>query len=236
MNTQKTVLIVEDEKNIVDILRFNLQREGYETREAYDGEDGLAQALSVNPDLILLDVMLPKMNGFDVCRRLREKGDNVPVIILTAREEEADKVLGLEIGADDYITKPFSMRELIARVGANIRRTSMAAAPASAAASAMPVSGDLAINTDSHQVFRAGKAIDLTTREYELLTFLASHPNKVYSRIDLMEQVWNYGYVGDDVRTVDVTVRRLREKIEADPANPVFILTRRGAGYYFSAT
>ena len=236
MNTQKTVLIVEDEKNIVDILRFNLQREGYQTCESYDGEDGLSKALSVNPDLILLDVMLPKMNGFDVCRALRKKGDNVPVIILTAREEEADKVLGLEIGADDYITKPFSMRELIARVGANIRRTSMAAAPASAAASAMPVSGDLAINTDSHQVFRAGKAIDLTQREYELLTFLASHPNKVYSRIDLMEQVWNYGYVGDDVRTVDVTVRRLREKIEADPANPVYILTRRGAGYYFSAT
>lgn len=236
MNTQKTVLIVEDEKNIVDILRFNLQREGYATCEAYDGEDGLAKALSQNPDLILLDVMLPKMNGFDVCRALREKGDNVPVIILTAREEEADKVFGLETGADDYITKPFSMRELIARVGANIRRTSMSAAPATAAAAAMPVSGDLAINTDSHQVFRAGKAIDLTAREYELLTFLASHPNKVYSRIDLMEQVWNYGYVGDDVRTVDVTVRRLREKIEADPANPVYILTRRGAGYYFSAT
>ncbi|MCI6054115.1 response regulator [Dysosmobacter sp.] len=235
MNTQKTVLIVEDEKNIVDILRFNLQREGYQTCEAYDGEDGLAKALSVNPDLILLDVMLPKMNGFDVCRRLRDKGDNVPVIILTAREEEADKVLGLEIGADDYITKPFSMRELIARVGANIRRTAMAA-PVSAAATAMPVAGDLSINTDSHQVFRAGEAIDLTTREYELLTFLASHPNKVYSRIDLMEQVWNYGYVGDDVRTVDVTVRRLREKIEADPANPVYILTRRGVGYYFSAT
>ena len=235
MNTQKTVLIVEDEKNIVDILRFNLQREGYTTCEAYDGEEGLAKALSQNPDLILLDVMLPKMNGFDVCRALRDKGDNVPVIILTAREEEADKVLGLEIGADDYITKPFSMRELIARVGANIRRTAMAA-PVSAAATAMPVAGDLSINTDSHQVFRAGEAIDLTTREYELLTFLASHPNKVYSRIDLMEQVWNYGYVGDDVRTVDVTVRRLREKIEADPANPVYILTRRGVGYYFSAT
>ena len=234
MSQEKTVLIVEDEKNIVDILRFNLQRAGYQTLEAYDGEDGLSQALSANPDLILLDVMLPKMNGFDVCRRLREQGSSVPVIILTAREEETDKVLGLEIGADDYITKPFSMRELVARVGANIRRTSMGQAPASAAASAMLVSGDLAINTDSHQVFRAGKAIDLTQREYELLTFLASHPNKVYSRIDLMEQVWNYGYVGDDVRTVDVTVRRLREKIEADPANPVYILTCRGAGYYFS--
>ncbi len=234
MDRQKTVLIVEDEKNIVDILRFNLQREGYQTLEAYDGADGLEKARTVNPDLILLDVMLPKMNGFDVCRTLREAGDNVPVIILTAREEETDKVLGLEIGADDYITKPFSMRELIARVGANIRRTAMTAPAATAAASTMQVSGNLSINTDSHQVFRDGKAIDLTQREYELLTFLASHPNKVYSRVDLMEQVWNYGYVGDDVRTVDVTVRRLREKIEVNPASPVYILTRRGAGYYFA--
>ena len=234
MDNQKLVLIVEDEKNIVDILRFNLQREGYRTCEAYDGADGLEKARSQRPDLILLDVMLPKMNGFDVCRTLRQEGDNTPIIILTAREEEADKVLGLEIGADDYITKPFSMRELIARVGANIRRTVMSAPAATAADSAMPVAGDLSINTDSHQVFRGGRAIDLTQREYELLTFLASHPNKVYSRVDLMEQVWNYGYVGDDVRTVDVTVRRLREKIEADPANPVYILTRRGAGYYFS--
>ena len=231
----KTVLIVEDEKNIVDILRFNLQREGYQTCEAYDGADGLEKARTMNPDIVLLDVMLPKMIGFDVCKQLRQEGNNVPVIILTAREEEADKVLGLEIGADDYITKPFSMRELIARVGANIRRTAMVApSAATAAESAMPVSGDLSINTDSHQVFRAGKSIDLTQREYELLTFLASHPNKVYSRVDLMEQVWNYGYVGDDVRTVDVTVRRLREKIEADPANPAYILTRRGVGYYFS--
>ena len=232
---QKTVLIVEDEKNIVDILRFNLQREGYRTVEAYDGADGLDKARKENPDIILLDVMLPKMIGFDVCRTLREEGKNVPVIILTAREEEADKVLGLEIGADDYITKPFSMRELIARVKANIRRTGMnAASSATAASTAMPVVGSLSINTDSRQVFRDGKPMDLTTREYELLTFLASHPNKVYSRIDLMEQVWNYGYVGDDQRTVDVTVRRLREKIETDPANPKYILTRRGVGYYFS--
>jgi len=235
MDNKKLVLIVEDEKNIVDILRFNLQREGYRTIEAYDGEDGLNKALTVDPDIVLLDVMLPKMIGFDVCRKLREAGQNVPVIILTAREEETDKVFGLEIGADDYMTKPFSMRELVARVGANIRRSAMASASAPTAASnAMPVADDLSINTDSHQVFRGGKAIDLTQREYELLTFLASHPNKVYSRVDLMEQVWNYGYVGDDVRTVDVTVRRLREKIEADPANPVYILTRRGAGYFFS--
>ena len=138
MSDPKTVLIVEDEKNIVDILRFNLQRAGYQTLEAYDGEDGLAQAVSANPDLILLDVMLPKKNGFDVCRALRDQGSSVPVIILTAREEEADKVLGLEIGADDYITKPFSMRELVARVGANIRRTTMTPpAAASAAASAL---------------------------------------------------------------------------------------------------
>ena len=232
---QKTVLIVEDEKNIVDILRFNLQREGYRTVEAYDGADGLDKARKENPDIILLDVMLPKMIGFDVCRTLREEGNNVPVIILTAREEEADKVLGLEIGADDYITKPFSMRELIARVKANIRRTGMnAASSATAASTAMPVVGSLPTTTDSCQVFRHGKPMDLTTREYELLTFLASHPNKVYSRIDLMEQVWNYGYVGDDQRTVDVTVRRLREKIETDPANPKYILTRRGVGYYFS--
>ncbi|MCI8819136.1 MAG: response regulator transcription factor, partial [Oscillibacter sp.] len=214
MSEEKTVLIVEDEKNIVDILRFNLERKGYRTLEAYDGEEGLRKARTEKPDLILLDIMLPKMIGFDVCEALRKDGDNVPILLLTAREEEDDKVRGLEIGADDYITKPFSMREVVARVEANIRRTSMASpAGAAAADSAMPVAGDLAINTDSHQVFRAGKAIDLTQREYELLTFLASHPNKVYSRVDLMEQVWNYGYVGDDVRTVDVTVRRLREKI-----------------------
>lgn len=237
MPEEKTVLVVEDEKNIVDILRFNLERKGYRVLEAYDGEEGLRKARTEKPDLILLDIMLPKMIGFDVCEALRKDGDNVPILLLTAREEEDDKVRGLEIGADDYITKPFSMREVIARVEANIRRTSMASPAGSAAAdSAMPVAGDLAINTDSHQVFRAGKAIDLTQREYELLTFLASHPNKVYSRVDLMEQVWNYGYVGDDVRTVDVTVRRLREKIEADPASPVYILTRRGAGYYFSVS
>ena len=179
MDNKKLVLIVEDEKNIVDILRFNLQREGYRTIEAYDGEDGLNKALTEDPDIVLLDVMLPKMIGFDVCRKLREAGQNVPVIILTAREEETDKVFGLEIGADDYMTKPFSMRELVARVGANIRRSAMASASAPTAASnAMPVADDLSINTDSHQVFRGGKAIDLTQREYELLTFLASHPTR----------------------------------------------------------
>ena len=230
MEQKKTVLIVEDEKNIVDIIRFNLQREGYETIEAYDGEAGLALAREKRPDLILLDVMMPKMMGFDVCRALRGEGDNVPVIILTAREEEEDKILGLEIGADDYITKPFSMRELMARVKANIRRTAMSPS----ADAGMSAGGGLTINTEGYQVLKSGRPIDLTQREYELLTFLASHPDKVFSRVDLMEQVWNYGYVGDDVRTVDVTVRRLREKIEDDPAAPRYILTRRGVGYYYS--
>ncbi len=228
---KKTVLIVEDEKNIVDIIRFNLQREGFLTREAYDGEAGLALARSCAPDLVLLDVMMPKMMGFDVCRALRAEGNNVPVIILTAREEEEDKVLGLEIGADDYITKPFSMRELIARVKANIRRTTMAVPPAD---DGMSAGGALVIHPESMQVLKAGSPVDLTQREYELLTFLASHPGRVYTRVDLMEQVWNYGYVGDEARTVDVTVRRLREKIEDDPANPRLILTRRGVGYYYS--
>jgi len=235
MEQKKTVLIVEDEKNIVDILRFNLQREGYATLEAYDGEAGLALAREKKPDILLLDVMMPKMMGFDVCRALREEGDNVPVIILTAREEEEDKILGLEIGADDYITKPFSMRELMARVKANIRRTAMTSAPAAAADTAMSAGGELSINPDNFQVYKNGVALDLTQREYELLSFLASHPDKVFSRVDLMEQVWNYGYVGDDARTVDVTVRRLREKIEDDPASPRYILTRRGVGYYYSS-
>ena len=229
MEGKKTVLIVEDEKSIVDILRFNLEKEGYRCVAAYDGEAGLHAALNENPDLILLDVMLPKMIGFDVCSALREQGNNVPVIILTAREEEADKVLGLEIGADDYITKPFSMRELMARVKANIRRTVMQSAPVETTA------GGFEINTESYQVMKNGKTVDLTQREYELLAFLAANPGKVYSRGDLMEQVWNYGYVGDDVRPVDVTVRRLREKIEDDPANPSRILTRRGVGYYYNA-
>jgi two-component system response regulator VicR len=232
MEQKKTVLIVEDEKNIVDILRFNLMRDGYATLEAYDGESGLHLALEQKPDLMLLDVMLPKLTGFEVCKTLRDRGCNIPVIILTAREEETDKITGLEIGADDYITKPFSMRELLARVKANIRRTAMQSGEGEIAVAS---DSGLVVNTETYQVTKNGKTIDLTQREYELLAFLASHPGKVYSRIDLMEQVWNYDYVGEDMRTVDVTVRRLREKIEDDSANPVYILTRRGLGYYFSS-
>ena len=189
MEEKKTVLIVEDEKSIADIIRINLEREGYASLTAYDGEAGLAMALEHNPDLILLDVMLPKLLGFDVCARLREKGSSVPVIILTAREEEEDKVRGLELGADDYITKPFSMRELMARVKANIRRTAMS--QSGPAEGAMAAGGGLTINPENYQVCKHDRPVDLTQREYELLTFLASHPGKVYSRIDLMEQVWN---------------------------------------------
>ena len=230
----KKILIVEDEKNIVDILSFNLSREGYETLEAYDGAAGLKLALEEDPDLILLDIMLPRMNGFDVCKAVREKNTSIPIIMLTVREEESDKVFGLEVGADDYITKPFSMRELMARIKANIRRTAMQQTGLADAGGAMSAGGGLTINPDNYQVCKQDRPIDLTQREYELLTFLASHPGRVYSRIDLMEQVWNYEYVGDDVRTVDVTVRRLREKIEDDPASPSLILTRRGVGYYFA--
>lgn len=227
----KRILIVEDEENIVDILAFNLKREGYETLEAMDGAAGLDLALEQDPDLILLDLMLPKMDGFEVCRRLREAGRTTPVIMLTAREEETDKVLGLELGADDYITKPFSMRELLARVKANIRRTDMAAAPAAPAAPRSRIT----VDTQAMVVYKDGRPLELTQREYELVRVLSGQRGQVFSREALMEQVWNYGgYVGD-VRAVDVAVRRLREKLEDDPADPRFIVTRRGAGYVFSA-
>ena len=232
----KKVLIVEDEQNIVDILSFNLSREGYDTLEAYDGPTGLQLALEQNPDLILLDLMLPGMNGFDVCRKVRESGASTPILMLTAREEEADKVLGLELGADDYITKPFAVRELMARVKANIRRADMIpsapAVPAQSSGGAQEV-GRVTIDRSKATIFKDGKALDLTQREYDLICYLAAQPGKVFSRETLMEHVWNYeGYVGD-VRAVDVAVRRLREKIEDDPASPRFIVTKRGMGYFF---
>ncbi len=232
----KRILIVEDEKNIVDILSFNLAREGYQVLEAYDGKAGLQLALEQNPDLILLDLMLPEMNGFDVCRALRTENRSTPVIMLTAREEEADKVLGLELGADDYITKPFSMRELLARVKANIRRSQMPAPDAQPAPQpgGRIQRGRIAIDVDLMAASKDGRTLELTQREYELLKFLASQPGKVFSREALMEHVWNYeSYVGD-VRAVDVAIRRLREKVEDDPASPQFIVTRRGLGYLFN--
>ena len=226
----KTVLIVEDERAIIEIVKFNLQREGYETMEAMDGEAGLQLARSGDPDLILLDVMLPKMNGFDVCRTLRDEGSAVPVIMLTAREEESDKVFGLEAGADDYITKPFSMRELLARVKANIRRRSLDAGLRGAGENLLTY-GALTVDLEAVSVRKGEKLIEVTQKEFDLLTCLLRTPGKVYSREELMEKVWNYDYFGD-MRTVDVTVRRLREKIEDDPGAPIYIRTKRGAGYY----
>lgn len=228
----KTVLIVDDEKAIVDILDFNLQKEGYATLKAYDGEEGLRLAREGDPDLILLDVMLPYMDGFSVCKTLREEGDNVPIIMITAREEETDMVFGLENGADDYITKPFSMRALVARVKTNIRR-------ASAAGTQTPDSGNcirirrLTIDLDRHSVSKNGKELELTQREYELIKFMAQTPGKVVSRQELMSEVWQYDYYGD-LRTVDVAVRRLREKLEDKPAEPEYVITKRGAGYYIA--
>lgn len=232
----KQILVVEDEKNIVDILSFNLSKEGYNTLEAYDGKTGLQIALEKNPDLILLDLMLPKMDGFEVCKAIRAQNRSTPIIMLTAREEETDKVMGLELGADDYITKPFSMRELLARVKANIRRSDMMAVQppdAGSSTSDRLVRGRIMIDQGLMMAFKDGKALDLTQREFELLKYLAAQPEHVFSRELLMEHVWNYeGFVGD-IRAVDVAIRRLREKVEDDPASPAFILTRRGRGYFF---
>ena len=230
----KKVLIVEDEQSIVDILSFNLTKEGYDTLEALDGPTGLQLALEQNPDLVLLDLMLPGMSGFNVCQKIRQAGSAVPIVMLTAREEEDDKVRGLELGADDYITKPFKNRELMARVKANIRRVSMAApAPAPEPSTGTALGQRVQADEERATIYKDGVPLDLTQREYDLIRFLAARPGKVFSREALMEHVWNYeGYVGD-VRAVDVAVRRLREKLEDDPASPVFIKTKRGMGYYF---
>ena len=228
----KLVLIVDDEKPIVDILKYNLMKEGYETIEAYDGMQALEYALEKKPDIILLDVMLPKMDGFEVCRRVREKL-STPILMLTAREEEVDKVLGLELGADDYITKPFSPRELMARVKANLRRTSSDEEKSEKTDSNDVVIGRISLNLDRYEVRKDGEIIDLTLREFELLKFLALQPDKVFTREKLLEKVWDYDYYGDQ-RTVDVTIRRLREKIEDDPGIPNFVVTKRGVGYCFN--
>mgnify|MGYP004466879433 FL=1 len=228
---EKTVLIVEDERAIVEILKFNLKREGYETMEALDGETGLRLALEGDPDLILLDVMLPKMNGFDICAEIRKAGKVTPVIMLTAREEETDKVFGLEAGADDYITKPFSMRELMARVKANIRRRDLdyGVRPKGELLRA----GALTVDPAAFTVTKDASPVELTQKEFDLLLYLIRERGRVFTREDLMQKVWNYDYFGD-MRTVDVTVRRLREKIENDPGKPELILTKRGVGYYFA--
>ncbi len=223
------ILVVEDEQLIADILRFNLEREGYQVLLAFDGQEALSACRREAPQLVILDIMLPKLDGFSVCRELR-RFSRVPVLMLTAKEEEVDKILGLELGADDYVTKPFSPRELVARVKAILRRTQPA--PDEEGAIAQLRVGDLTIDHDSYRVVLSGQEVGLTPKEFELLRFLAQHPGQIFSREALCREVWGYDYFGD-ARTVDVTVRRLREKIESDPSRPVYIKTRRGVGYYF---
>lgn len=225
------ILVVDDEPNIVNILRSNLEREGYKVLAAYDGEEALRMTFSRNPDLILLDCMLPGLDGFDVCKRIRQES-TVPIIMLTAKSEEIDKVLGLELGADDYITKPFSVREVLARVKAQLRRVSIQEEQTGQPQSILQIGG-IVIDQNAYQVSLDGQAVDLTLREYELVRFLASHAGQVFTREELLENVWDYEYYGD-VRTVDVTVRRAREKIEPDPDHFRYILTKRGVGYYFN--
>jgi len=224
----KTVLIVDDEKNIVDILSFNLKKEGFETIAAYDGESALELFSSNRPDIILLDVMLPRLDGFEVCRRIRATDKITPIIMLTAREEETDKVLGLDLGADDYITKPFSIRELSARVKANIRRTA-----AHTEEQVEDKNEGLVIDRERFDVSINGKSAELTQREFELVCFLSASPGKVFTREELLHDVWQYEYYGD-LRAVDVAVRRLREKIEEDPSQPRYIMTKRSVGYYYT--
>ncbi|GIO57507.1 MULTISPECIES: response regulator YycF [Paenibacillus] len=233
---QGTILVVDDEQPIADILKFNLEKEGYEVICTFDGVSAVEMALSAQPDLMLLDLMLPGKDGMDVCREVRAAGMELPIIMLTAKDEEIDKVLGLELGADDYVTKPFSTRELLARVKAQMRRqnkpngTEAAAAPAAETPKQGVQLFGLFIDTDMYLVYKDGEALDLTHREYELLYYLAKNAGKVMTREHLLQAVWGFEYFGD-VRTVDVTIRRLREKIEENPSKPEYILTRRGLGY-----
>ncbi|WP_183252535.1 response regulator YycF [Anoxybacteroides tepidamans] len=228
---EKRILVVDDEKPIADILQFNLQREGYEVICAYDGVEALQKVEEIIPDLILLDIMLPQKDGMEVCREVRKKYD-MPIIMLTAKDSEIDKVLGLELGADDYVTKPFSTRELLARVKANLRRhqPSVNVMEENNDMNEIII-GSLVIRPDAYVVLKRGEMIELTHREFELLHYLAKHIGQVMTREHLLQTVWGYDYYGD-VRTVDVTVRRLREKIEDNPSHPAWIVTRRGVGYY----
>jgi len=225
------ILIVDDEPNITDILSFNLQAEGYETVVAHDGEAGLDLALSEKPDLVFLDVMMPKMDGFEVCRRIREVSQ-VPIIMLTAKDEESDKVLGLDNGADDYMTKPFSVNEIKARIRSHLRRTP--SATTKQPADSRLVFGDLIIDLDLYEARRSNEPLNLTRREFDLVKYLATQFNQVVSREELLEKVWEYDTYLGDLRTVDVSIRRLRTKLEPDPKNPQYILSVRTVGYRFT--
>lgn len=240
---KKRILIVEDEKDIADIIDYNIQKQGYATDVAYDGEKGLALGLSGKYDLILLDVMLPKVDGFEICRRIRERLDT-PIIMLTAREEERDKVAGLELGADDYMTKPFSLAELLSRIKANIRRYAgesvqrvLAAESAESAEkqSEIITVDDLEINCSEYSVKKNGKEISLSKQQYDLLVFLARNRGVKYRQEALLKEVWGYEDYYGDTRTVDVTVTRLRKQIEDNPSEPKYIKNKRGMGYYIEA-
>lgn len=235
MDKKKRILIVEDDKNIADIVEYNIQKQGYETAVAYDGEKGLALALSATFDLILLDVMLPGIDGFEICKRVRQRLDT-PIIMLTAREEEQDKVMGLELGADDYMTKPFGNAELLSRIKANIRRYSGEAVvkpdPAQPEKEEIINLDELEINLSAYSVKKNGVEISLSKQQYELLVFLAKNRGKKYRQEALLKEVWGYDDYYGDVRTVDVTVTRLRKQIEDNPSEPKFIKNKRGMGYY----
>ncbi len=234
---KKTILIVDDEQHIVDILVYNLEKEGYNTLQANDGLTAVDIALNQKPDLILLDIMLPKMDGLAVCKRIRHTL-NVPILMLTAKDEEIDKILGLELGADDYVTKPFSVRELMARIKANLRKVEVSANSSVNTGrednTNKIVVGDLTLDLDKFEVRVKDEVVDLTLREFEVLKYLANQPGQVITREILLEKVWGYEYYGD-IRTVDVTVRRIREKIEKDTSNPKILITKRGVGYYIAS-
>ena len=220
------ILVVDDEKPIAEILRYNLEQEGFTVIVAYDGEQAVSQTKAQHPELILLDIMLPKQDGFAACREIRQIS-NVPIIMLTAKDTELDKVLGLELGADDYVTKPFSAREVVARVKAQLRRSQSR----EQVAAELLFCQNLQVNTGRMEVLKAGQIIDLTYREYLLLVYLMNNAGYVISREKLLAEVWGYDFYGDE-RTVDVAIRRLREKIEEDPSQPRYICTKRGAGYF----
>lgn len=237
----KTVLIVDDEQAIIDVLVYNLKKEGYETLEATDGLTAVDMALEKKPDLMLLDIMLPKLDGLSVCKRVKNQL-NIPILMLTAKDAEIDKIVGLELGADDYITKPFSVRELMARVKANLRKNEMSSNGQGDQDSSKSdrkvenkiIVNELELDLDRFEVKVSGEVIDLTLREFEVLKFLAAQPGQVVTREVLLEKVWGYEYYGD-IRTVDVTVRRIREKIEKDTSTPKILITKRGVGYYIAS-
>lgn len=232
-NEKKKILIVEDEKKIAQVLAYNMKKEGYDCEIAYDGETGLAEAIGGSYDLILLDIMLPKMNGFEVCEKIRLVSQ-VPIIFVTAREEEKDKILGLDTGADDYVTKPFSFRELMSRIRANIRRTSGEVVREQKPDAGVITVGELVIDRSHYLVTKAGEPIELSKKDYDFIAFLAANVGKAYSREQLLEEIWGYDDYYGDIRTVDVTVFRIRSKIEGDPAHPEYLMTKRGVGYYLA--